>query len=72
MFRHSFVHLALAEAQRATGARDAALRTITEARARVLGISARIADPAYRRMFLEHVPENARLLALARSWLGEP
>jgi hypothetical protein len=31
-----------------------------------------IDDPPYRRGFLEDVPVNARTLALARAWLGEP
>jgi eukaryotic-like serine/threonine-protein kinase len=70
-FRGAFVHLALAEAEAATGARDAAHRTIANARARLLTISARIADPALQRSFLDDVPENARILTLAHAWLGE-
>jgi hypothetical protein len=30
-----------------------------------------IPEPAYRRSFLEQVPENARTLELARAWHGE-
>jgi hypothetical protein len=72
VFRGAFVRLAHAEAQHAGGAHDAARRTIAEARARLLAISRRIPDPTYRRSFLDDVPENARTLALARAWLGEP
>ncbi len=72
VFRGAFVRLAHAEAQHAAGAHDAARRTIAGARARLLAIADRIPDPAYRRSFLEDVPENARTLELARAWLGEP
>jgi hypothetical protein len=72
LFRGAFVRLAHAEALHATGAHDAARRAIAEARGRLLAIAGAIADPDYRRSFLEHVPENARTLALAREWAGEP
>jgi len=72
LFRGAFVRLARAEALHATGAHDAARRAIEEARARVLATADRIADPAYRRSFLDDVPENARTLALARAWLEAP
>jgi eukaryotic-like serine/threonine-protein kinase len=72
MFRGAFVRLAHAEALHATGAHDAARRAIAEARTRLLEIAGRIADPEYRQSFLHGVPENARTLALAGSWLGEP
>jgi eukaryotic-like serine/threonine-protein kinase len=72
MFRGAFVRLAHAEALHATGAHDAARRVIADARTHLRAIAGRIADPAYQRSFLEHVPENARTLALARAWLGEP
>jgi hypothetical protein len=71
MFRGAFVRLAHAEALHATGARDAARAAIAGARARLSDIAGRIADPDYRKSFLEGVPENARTLALARTWLGE-
>jgi gamma-glutamyltranspeptidase/glutathione hydrolase len=48
------------------------VRAIADARARLLTTAGRIGDPAYRRSFLEDVPENARTLALAHAWLGEP
>jgi hypothetical protein len=72
MFRGSFVRLSHAEALHATGAHDAARRAIAEARARLLAIADRIADPEYRTSFLEAVPENARTHALASAWLGAP
>jgi hypothetical protein len=72
MFRGAFVRLAHAEALHATGARDAARRAITEARARLLTIADKICDSDYKMSFLDSVPENARTFALARAWLGEP
>jgi len=70
LFRAAFVRLAHAEALHATGAHDAARAAIAQARARVLAVAGRIADPDYRASFLAHVPENARTLALAATWLG--
>ncbi|HWO23405.1 MAG TPA: protein kinase [Kofleriaceae bacterium] len=70
LFRGAFVRLAHAEALHATGAHDAARRAIADARARLEAIAGRIADPGYRRSFLEDVPENRRTLALALAWLG--
>ncbi|HWO25256.1 MAG TPA: hypothetical protein VNO30_41235, partial [Kofleriaceae bacterium] len=72
MFRTAFVRLVRAEALQATGDPAAARRAIADARARLLAIADRIPDPAYRRSFLENVPENAKTLALARAWLDEP
>ena len=72
MFRGAFVRLALAEALHATGARDAACRAIAEARTHLFATAGRIPDPARKQSFLEIVPENARTLALARAWLGDP
>jgi tetratricopeptide (TPR) repeat protein len=72
MFRGAFVRLAHAEALHATGAHDAARHAIAEARARLLSIADRIADPAFKNSFLENTPENARTLALASAWVGEP
>jgi eukaryotic-like serine/threonine-protein kinase len=71
MFRGAFIRLVHAEALHATGAHDAARRAITDARARLLAIADRIVDPHHRQSFLEAAPENARTLALARTWLGE-
>ncbi|HWO23957.1 MAG TPA: protein kinase [Kofleriaceae bacterium] len=68
LFRGAFIRLVHAEALHATGAHDAARRAIEDAQARLLAIAGRIADPAYRRGFLEDVPENVRTFALARAW----
>ncbi|HET7506050.1 MAG TPA: protein kinase [Kofleriaceae bacterium] len=68
MFRGACLRLVHAEALHATGAHDAARRAIAEARDRLLAVADRITDPAYRRSYLEDVPENARTLALARTW----
>jgi hypothetical protein len=72
MFRGAFLRLVRAEALHATGALDAARAAIADARARLLAIADQIRDPAYRESFLDAVPENARTLALAHAWLGEP
>ena len=72
MFRGAAIRLARAEALHATGELDAARDAIAEARARLIAVADKIADPGYRTSFLEAVPENARTLALARAWLGEP
>jgi eukaryotic-like serine/threonine-protein kinase len=71
LFRGAAVRLARAEALHATGAHDAARDAITDARARLLAVAAKIEDPDYKRSFLE-MPVSRRLLALAREWLGEP
>ena len=70
LFRGAFVRLIHAEALHATGAHAAARTAIDPARARLLAIAARIADPGYRDSFLAQVPENARTLDLAEAWLG--
>jgi predicted Ser/Thr protein kinase len=70
-FRAAFVRLAHAEALEAAGDHAAAFAAITVARARLLAVVDRIADPGYQKSFLEDVPENARTLALAATWLGE-
>jgi hypothetical protein len=36
------------------------------------GAEREIPDPDYKASFLERVPENARTLALAGAWLGDP
>jgi hypothetical protein len=72
IFRGAFVRLAHAEALHATGDREAAQRAIADARTHLLAIADKIPDPAYRQSFLDNVPENARTLALARTWLDDP
>jgi tetratricopeptide (TPR) repeat protein len=71
MFRGAFMRLAHAEALHATGAHEAAARAIAAARARLLATADQITDPDYKASFLERVPENARTLALADTWLGD-
>jgi hypothetical protein len=36
-----------------------------------LAAADRIHDPGYRQSFLEDIPENARILTHASTWLGE-
>ncbi len=71
MFRGAFVRLARAEALHASGAHAAAHEAISGARDRLHAMASRIDDPDHRQSFLYRVPEHARTLALARSWLGE-
>jgi hypothetical protein len=72
MFRGAFIRLTRAEALHATGAHEAARNAIADARARLLAMADKICDPSYRHSFLHGVPENARTLALAQSWVGAP
>jgi hypothetical protein len=67
----SLVRLVYAEALHATGAYEAARHAIGVARGRLLYRAGRIADPSWRRCFLERVAENAQTLALAAEWAGE-
>lgn len=66
----SLVRLMLAETLLAMGDRAAACQVIMRARNRLLEASARITDPTLQASFLERVPDNARILALASEWLG--
>jgi tetratricopeptide (TPR) repeat protein len=70
-FRGAFVRLVHAEALHATGAHGAARHAIADARECLLAIAGKIADPDYRKSFLERVSENARTLELAREWIGD-
>ncbi len=72
LFRGAFVRLVHAEALYATGAHDAARAVLADARARLFAIADKIPEPDYKASFLERVPENARTLALAAAWLGDP
>jgi eukaryotic-like serine/threonine-protein kinase len=67
----AYLPLMHAEALFATGDHAGARAAIARARTDLLGRADQIDDPAYRRSFLENVPENARTLARARQWLGE-
>jgi hypothetical protein len=55
----------------AAGDHTAARQALAVARDRLLVQAARIGDPDMRRSFLEAVPENARIQALAAQWLGK-
>ncbi len=63
--------LAHAEALRARGRFADASASIEEARTRILERAGRISDPAWRKSFLEAIPDHARTLALAASWANE-
>jgi len=71
MFRGAFIRLARAEALHATGDVHAARAAIADARAQLYALADKVPDLAYRKSFLEQVPENVRTFALARAWLGE-
>jgi tetratricopeptide (TPR) repeat protein len=70
-FKTTFALLVHAEALHATGDLVTARAAIGAARDRVCASAATIGDPEARRRFVEDVPEHARILALARQWLGE-
>jgi len=59
------VHALALEAPRDAGGAEAA---ITEARRRLLERADRINDARLRRNFLDHIPENARTLAMAQRY----
>ncbi|MDC3958981.1 serine/threonine-protein kinase [Polyangium jinanense] len=61
----AFVHLTYAKALRATGDLARARTVLFEARARLLSQATKIGDPELRKSFLENVPENAEIFALA-------
>jgi tetratricopeptide (TPR) repeat protein len=65
------VRLVFAEALHACGDRDAAHAAIRSARRTLEAAAARIDDPQHRHSFLTRVPENVRIQALSRAWLGE-
>ena len=62
------IRLIYAEALHATGELEEARVAIATARDRLLARAAKIGDEAWRRSFLECVPENSRTLELARAW----
>lgn len=62
------IHRARAEALDANGQREAARNVVRKARERLAEEAARLADPALEDCFLEHVPDNVRLLGLAKEW----
>jgi tetratricopeptide (TPR) repeat protein len=64
----AIIRLAHAEALHASGATDAARVAIAVARDRILDLAEPISDRELRRSFLEHLPQTARILALAKRW----
>ncbi len=64
-FRATFARLNHARARMAVGDHDVAVRALAAERTRLLARASRIGDAGLRRSFLERVPENAHLLALA-------
>jgi tetratricopeptide (TPR) repeat protein len=71
VLRQEGIPVLLAEALHASGEVEAAREALREARAELLARADKIADPAYRRSFLEDIPAHARTLELSRAWLGE-
>ncbi len=65
------VRLAFAEILFATGDHAGARRAAGLARERILAKAARITDRRLATWFVERVPANVRLLALAKLWLGD-
>ena len=63
------LRLVLAESREAAGDHAGAERALRAARDRLAARATRIEDAALRGSFLRRVPENARTLALARTWL---
>jgi hypothetical protein len=66
----ALVRLVQAETLAARGERDGAHAAIAQARDALLSRAARIGRADWRRSFLQNVPEHARTLELAQSWLG--
>jgi len=64
----SLVHLVLAEALAANGDAAGARGVVQGAAARLQARAALLANPDWRRSFLTKLPDNARILALAREW----
>lgn len=64
------VRLAYIEALDASGDRAGASVALAAAHDRVMMLAERISDEKVRRSFLERVEENARIVMLARAWLG--
>jgi eukaryotic-like serine/threonine-protein kinase len=64
------VHLAFVEALLATDQAKPAAAALVVARDRLFARAAPIGDPAWKESFLARVPDNARILELARAHLG--
>ncbi len=65
----ALIRLAHAEALLAAGDTGGAAAALADARAGILERAGKIGDASFRRCFLERVPENARILALAEEVL---
>jgi hypothetical protein len=65
------LRLSLAEALHATGKTDAAYATLADILPRLKKRLDDIPEPAARERYLTNVPANARVVALAKAWLGE-
>ena len=66
----ALVRVVHAEALRARGDMEGSRAAIEEARRELLQRAEKIKDETRRRSFLERVPENARTLSLAATWLA--
>jgi hypothetical protein len=66
----STVRLAWAEALQGSGDAAAARAAIAAARDRLLQRAAKIRDATWRKSYLERVPDNARTLELAETWVS--
>jgi tetratricopeptide (TPR) repeat protein len=66
----SLARLTYAEALAASGRHAEAAPAIASARTALLARAEKLSDPTWRERFLQHVPDNARTLELARRWLG--
>jgi tetratricopeptide (TPR) repeat protein len=69
-FRGGFLRLVHAECYEAAGDHAAARAAIATARQCLNAMAAKIGDPDHRKSFFEDVPENRKILELARQWLG--
>ncbi len=63
--------LAYAEALESAGRHGAACGVLGVVREQLVAQAATLTDPELRRSYLEDVWENARVMALARAWLGD-
>ncbi|AUX44252.1 protein kinase [Sorangium cellulosum] len=68
--RHALAVVTHIEALLALGDAEGARTALRRARDELGERAGRIGDPAYRRTFLEAVPENTRVIELARRWLA--
>jgi tetratricopeptide (TPR) repeat protein len=67
----SLIQRTYAEALDACGRREEAVVVLRSAWMRLMERASRLHEDSFRTSFLERVPENARVLSLARAWLGE-